>query len=274
MAILASMRSVFCMHLLPLQELTADKLGFAKSVREVGYGTTKDRSIIIEGCPNLSAVTIWVRGGNKMVLDEVRRSLHDALCVARNLVRHKGIGRAASALSGSRLQLVHTRDIGGLIARGSRRTAHATTGRLHHNCCDVGQSAGCASADVAVCCCLVVSVQVRDNSIVYGGGSAEISCSLAVEAAADKVVGVEQYAMRAFAGEHARLHRLRYTAQLSFWLYRHVCYQRLERSWHTIACWEPTTYMELTDGFDVLQTPWKLCPWHWQKTAACRRLRA
>lgn len=69
-----------------LQELTADKLGFAKSVREVGYGTTKDRSIIIEGCPNLSAVTIWVRGGNKMVLDEVRRSLHDALCVARNLV--------------------------------------------------------------------------------------------------------------------------------------------------------------------------------------------
>lgn len=56
-------------------------------MREVGYGTTKDRSIIIEGCPNLSAVTIWVRGGNKMVLDEVRRSLHDALCVARNLVR-------------------------------------------------------------------------------------------------------------------------------------------------------------------------------------------
>jgi hypothetical protein len=53
-----------------------------------------------------------------------------------------------------------------------------------------------------------IYVQVRDNSIVYGGGSAEISCSLAVEAAADKVVGVEQYAMRAFAGEHARLLRL------------------------------------------------------------------
>lgn len=70
----------------PPQELSPDKLGFAKCVREVGYGTTKDRSIIIEGCPNLSAVTIWVRGGNRMVLDEVRRSLHDALCVARNLV--------------------------------------------------------------------------------------------------------------------------------------------------------------------------------------------
>lgn len=28
---------------------------------------------------------------------------------------------------------------------------------------------------------------VRDNSIVYGGGAAEMACSLAVEAAADKV---------------------------------------------------------------------------------------
>ena len=40
---------------------------------------------------------------------------------------------------------------------------------------------------------------VRNNSIVYGGGAAEISCSLAVSAAADQVPGVEQYAMRAFA---------------------------------------------------------------------------
>ena len=74
------------------------------------------------------AVTIFVRGGNKMILDEIKRSLHDALCVARNLV--------------------------------------------------------------------------RDNQIVYGGGAAEISCSLAVEAAADNIAGVEQYAMRAFSGEH------------------------------------------------------------------------
>ena len=41
--------------------------------------------------------------------------------------------------------------------------------------------------------------QIRDNAIVYGGGAAEISCSLAVEAAAEKVAGVEQYAMQAFA---------------------------------------------------------------------------
>jgi hypothetical protein len=60
-----------------------------------------------------------------------------------------------------------------------------------------------ADTDVLLLLLLLVLLpaQVRDNSIVYGGGAAEISCSLAVEAAADKVVGVEQYAMRAFAGE-------------------------------------------------------------------------
>lgn len=40
---------------------------------------------------------------------------------------------------------------------------------------------------------------VRDNRVVYGGGSAEIACSLAVEDAAVKSPGLEQYAMRAFA---------------------------------------------------------------------------
>jgi len=33
---------------------------------------------------------------------------------------------------------------------------------------------------------------------VYGGGSAEISCSIAVKKHADTVVGVDQYAIRAF----------------------------------------------------------------------------
>ena len=53
-----------------------------------------------------------------MMVDETKRSIHDALCVARNLI--------------------------------------------------------------------------RNNSIVYGGGSSEISCSISVEAAADRYPGVEQ----------------------------------------------------------------------------------
>jgi len=59
-----------------------------------------------------------VMAGNKMIIEETKRSIHDALCVARNLI--------------------------------------------------------------------------RNNSIVYGGGSAEIACSIAVEAAADRYPGVEQ----------------------------------------------------------------------------------
>ena len=73
------------------QELTPEKLGAAGVVREVAFGTTKDRMIIIEDCAASKAVTIFVRGGNKMMIDETKRSLHDAICVARNLVRSNAI---------------------------------------------------------------------------------------------------------------------------------------------------------------------------------------
>merc|ERR1712121_110567 len=106
-------------------ELSADKLGTAGLVRELSFGTTKDRMLVIEECKNTRAVTIFIRGGSKMIVKEAERSIHDALCVIRNLV--------------------------------------------------------------------------RDNRIVYGGGAAEITCSLAVSEAADKIATIEQYAIHAFA---------------------------------------------------------------------------
>ncbi len=45
----------------------------------------------------------------------------------------------------------------------------------------------------------VVRNLIRDSRIVYGGGAAEISCSLAVSSAAEKISSIEQYAMKAFA---------------------------------------------------------------------------
>jgi len=48
----------------------------------------------------------------------------------------------------------------------------------------------------AIC---VIRNLVRDNRIVYGGGAAEIACSLAVAKSADEIKTVEQYAVRAFA---------------------------------------------------------------------------
>ncbi|KAB1281656.1 T-complex protein 1 subunit epsilon [Camelus dromedarius] len=68
-------------------ELTPEKLGFAGLVKEISFGTTKDKMLVIEQCKNSRAVTIFIRGGNKMIIEEAKRSLHDALCVIRNLVR-------------------------------------------------------------------------------------------------------------------------------------------------------------------------------------------
>lgn len=83
------------------QELTADKLGRAGSVRELQFGTTKDRMLVIEECLNSRAVTIFLRGGNKMIIEEAKRSIHDALCVIRNLVRDNRIvyGGGAAEIS-------------------------------------------------------------------------------------------------------------------------------------------------------------------------------
>lgn len=49
-----------------ISELTAEKLGTAGAVREVAFGTTKDRMLVIEDTANSSAVTVLVRGGNKV----------------------------------------------------------------------------------------------------------------------------------------------------------------------------------------------------------------
>jgi len=107
------------------EDLTPEKLGKAGIVREVTFGTTRDKMIVIEECANTRAVTIFVRGSNKMIVDESKRALHDAICAVRNLI--------------------------------------------------------------------------KDNRVVYGGGAADISSSLAVQKAADEIPSIEQYAMRAFA---------------------------------------------------------------------------
>jgi len=85
------------------EELEAKKLGSAGSVREVQYGTTSDRAIIVEECANSKAVTVFVRGGNAMVVEEAKRSLHDAMCVARNLIKDNRVvygGGAAEVACG------------------------------------------------------------------------------------------------------------------------------------------------------------------------------
>lgn len=45
----------------------------------------------------------------------------------------------------------------------------------------------------------VVRNLIKTPKIVYGGGSPELACSIAVDSAADSISTVEQYAVRAFA---------------------------------------------------------------------------
>lgn len=43
--------------------------------------------LIIEDCACSNAVTVLIRGGSKMIVDEATRSVHDAMCVVRNLIK-------------------------------------------------------------------------------------------------------------------------------------------------------------------------------------------
>ena len=107
------------------EEITPAKLGKAGMVKEISFGTSNDKVILIEECANSKAVTILIRGGSATICDEAKRCLHDAVCVVRNMI--------------------------------------------------------------------------KNSNVVGGGGATELACSIAVQSEADKITGVEQYAVRAFA---------------------------------------------------------------------------
>jgi len=107
------------------EELTAEKLGKCGIIKEMTFGTTNDKVVLIKEPANSKAVTILVRGGSKTICDEANRCLHDALCVVRNMI--------------------------------------------------------------------------KNNNIVPGGGASEMAAAIEVAAEADRIRGVEQYAVRAFA---------------------------------------------------------------------------
>eukprot|EP00920_Eleutheroschizon_duboscqi_P020735 GHVT01048951.1.p1 GENE.GHVT01048951.1~~GHVT01048951.1.p1 ORF type:complete len:303 (+),score=76.04 GHVT01048951.1:203-1111(+) len=85
------------------EELSASKLGRAQSVKEITKGTMNDKMIVIEGGAKSGTVTILVRGGNDMVVKEAERSIHDAICGVRNLIRDSRIlpGGGACELAAS-----------------------------------------------------------------------------------------------------------------------------------------------------------------------------
>ncbi|RLI09547.1 thermosome subunit, partial [Candidatus Bathyarchaeota archaeon] len=67
-----------------LDDLKPEDLGEAELVEERKVG--EDKMVFIEGCKNPKSVTILIRGGSERVVDEAERSIHDALCVIRDVL--------------------------------------------------------------------------------------------------------------------------------------------------------------------------------------------
>ncbi len=68
-----------------LEGLSRSDLGFAEVVEERKIGD--DKLTFIEGCKNPRSVAILIRGADKRFLEEAERSVHDALCVVRDVVQ-------------------------------------------------------------------------------------------------------------------------------------------------------------------------------------------
>jgi len=72
-----------------LDDISADDLGSAEIVQQ--KKVESDKWVFIEGCQNPRSVTILIRGGSQRVVDEVDRSLHDALMVVKDVVEKPSI---------------------------------------------------------------------------------------------------------------------------------------------------------------------------------------
>uniref|UniRef100_A0A8C5JY08 T-complex protein 1 subunit delta n=1 Tax=Jaculus jaculus TaxID=51337 RepID=A0A8C5JY08_JACJA len=74
-----------------IDQFTADMLGSAESAEEVSLNGS-GKMVKITGCASPGkTVTIVVRGSNKLVIEEAERSIHDALCVIRCLVKKRAL---------------------------------------------------------------------------------------------------------------------------------------------------------------------------------------
>jgi len=86
-----------------LDAITPADLGHANIVEERKIGD--DKMTFVEGCKHPRAVTILIRGGTERIVAEAERSLHDALCVVRDVVEEPKIvaGGGSPELEVSRL---------------------------------------------------------------------------------------------------------------------------------------------------------------------------
>ncbi len=79
-----------------LEDISANDLGTAELTSERKVGGEK--WVFVEGCKNPKAVTILARGGTKRLVDEVERSIHDAIMVVKDVVENPHIVAGGGAV--------------------------------------------------------------------------------------------------------------------------------------------------------------------------------
>lgn len=72
-----------------LDDITSKDLGSAEHVEQRKVET--DKWVFIEGCRNPRAITLLLRGGSQRVVDEVDRSIHDALMVVKDVIEKPAV---------------------------------------------------------------------------------------------------------------------------------------------------------------------------------------
>jgi T-complex protein 1 subunit delta len=84
-------KSIGCRPVASVDHFVAESLGSADLVEQVDTGSG-GKIVRVTGVQHPGrAISILLRGSNKLVLDEAERSLHDALCVIRCLVKNKAL---------------------------------------------------------------------------------------------------------------------------------------------------------------------------------------
>lgn len=78
-----------------LNDITPADLGYAALVEE--RKISEDKMTFIEGCKHPKAVTILIRGSTPRMNAETERSIHDALCVVRDIIQEPKIVAGGSA---------------------------------------------------------------------------------------------------------------------------------------------------------------------------------
>jgi len=117
-------KSLGCKPIADIEQFTEDKLGQAELVEEVSKNGSKvikfhqvAASVAAKpSAPGKGTCTLIVRGANNLVLEEAERSIHDALCVIRCLVKKRALiaGGGAPEIEVAHQLSSHAKTITGL----------------------------------------------------------------------------------------------------------------------------------------------------------------